>query len=328
MDRSSHGKDSCRYPNCRRAFYDQIAGLLQSPGKEPGPISNKSHSEVAIRTATPNDAPICGQICFDAFSAINAAHGFPCDFPGLEASTGLLSNLFSNDGAYCVVAEIEGRIAGSNCLDERSVIAGVGPITVDPRAQNSGVGRKLMQAVMDRASERRAAGVRLVQAAFHNRSFSLYTRLGFDIRDPLACLQGRTTARGVAGCLVRSARPADQEACAQLSTRVHGFDRTVELPTAMRQNTALVVERDGRITGYATALAFFGHATAETNLDMQALIASADSFGGPGILVPTRNSGLLRWCLANGLRVVQPMNLMSIGLYNEPAGAWIPSVLF
>ncbi len=88
------------------------------------------------------------------------------------------------------------------------------------------------------------------------------------------------------------------------------------------------MERADRITGYATALAFFGHATAETNTDLQALIASAESFGGPGILVPSRNSSLLRWCLANGLRVVQPMTLMSMGLYNEPAGAWLPSILF
>jgi hypothetical protein len=109
---------------------------------------------------------------------------------------------------------------------------------------------------------------------------------------------------------------------------VHGFDRGTDLAQAIQQNTAAVVERGGRITGYATALAFFGHATAETNLDLQSLIASAESFGGAGILVPSRNSALLRWCLANGLRVVQPMTLMSIGLYNEPAGAWLPSVLF
>ncbi|MDP9051272.1 MAG: hypothetical protein M3O31_11230, partial [Acidobacteriota bacterium] len=61
---------------------------------------------------------------------------------------------------------------------------------------------------------------------------------------------------------------------------------------------------------------------------MQALIASAKSFAGPGILVPSRNSGLLRWCLDNGLRVVQPMTLMSTGLYNEPSGALLPSVTF
>jgi hypothetical protein len=69
-------------------------------------------------------------------------------------------------------------------------------------------------------------------------------------------------------------------------------------------------------------------AAAESNLDMQALIASADTFVGPGILVPSRNAALLRWCLANGLRITQPMTLMTVGLYNEPSGAWFPSILY
>jgi hypothetical protein len=236
--------------------------------------------------------------------------------------------LFSNPGFYCVVAESEGRIVGSNCLDERSVIAGIGPITVDLRTQNLGVGRKLMQAVMDRAREHRPTGMRLVQAAYHNRSLSLYTTLGFDAREPLSCVQGRPLDRKVPGCGVRPARGDDLDACNALSRRVHGFERGTELTDAIQQKTASVVERGGCITGFATALAFFGHATAETNLDMQSLIASAESFGGPGILVPSRNSSLLRWCLANGLQVIQPMTLMSIGLYNEPVGAWLPSVLF
>jgi len=109
---------------------------------------------------------------------------------------------------------------------------------------------------------------------------------------------------------------------------VHGFDRSADLSHAIGTGKASVVERGGNLTGYATELAFFGHATAESNLDMQALFASAESFGGSGILVPSRNTALLRWCLANGLRVVQPMTLMSIGLYNQPDGAWFPSVLF
>ena len=295
-------------------------------------MMQKTQPEVVVRLATPGDANVCGQICYDAFSRINGAHGFPCDFPGPEASTGMLSMMFSSESIYSVVAEIEGRIVGSNCMDERSVIAGVGPITIDPCAQNCGVGRKLMEAVMERARTRGAAGVRLVQAAFHNRSLSLYASLGFDVREPLSCVQGRTlqpgVARSVPGCHVRPAEPADLDACNALSMRVHGFERGRELAEAVLHNTASVVERGGLITGYATVLALFGHATAETNLDLQALIASVDSFGGSGILVPSRNTGLLRWCLANGLRVVQPMTLMSTGLYTEPAGAWLPSVLF
>src|SRR5579871_1038678 len=165
----------------------------------------KSQTKLELRPAVPEDSAVCGQICYDAFSTINAAHGFPCDFPGPEVATGLLSMMFSTPGYYCVVAESEGRIVGSNCLDERSSISGVGPITIDPSAQGFGVGRALMRAVMDRANERGAVGVRLVQAAFHNRSLSLYASLGFDILEPLSCMQGRTTQRNVAGCTGRKA---------------------------------------------------------------------------------------------------------------------------
>jgi hypothetical protein len=109
---------------------------------------------------------------------------------------------------------------------------------------------------------------------------------------------------------------------------VHGHTRAGELSDGIAQKTAFVVERQGRITGYASDFGFFGHAVAESNLDMQALISAADSFSGPGILVPTRNSALFRWCLENGLRVVYPMTLMTVGLYNEPQGAYLPSVLY
>jgi predicted N-acetyltransferase YhbS len=288
----------------------------------------KGTSAVVVRTATAEDAATCGLICYDAFTAINTAHGFPSDFPNPEAAAGLISSMFSNPDFYSVVAEIDGRIVGSNGLDERAIIRGVGPITIDPQVQNMGVGRLLMQAVMDRARDHGAPGSRLVQAAFHSRSFSLYTSFGFDVREPLSCLQGQTRERNVPGCQVRPATSADEDACNSLSRRVHGFDRAVELAQAISHGTAHVVERGGRVTGYTTHLAFFGHSTSETNLDMQALLASVDSFAGPGILVPSRNSVLLRWCLQNGLRVVQPMTLMSAGLYSDPAGAWLPSVLF
>jgi predicted N-acetyltransferase YhbS len=249
-------------------------------------MPENAQPEVTIRRATPEDTAVCGAISYRAFSTINGEHNFPCDFPNQEVAVGATAMLFGHPGFYCVVAESDGRIIGGNCLDERAIIAGVGPITVDPDVQNRGAGRKLMQVVMDRANERGMPGIRLVQAAFHNRSMALYTRLGFDIREPLACLQGRPTQRAVAGCTVRPAQLADVEACDALSLKVHGFDRGGELADGIAQGSAVVVERDGR------------------------------------------NTMLLRWCLSNGLHIVQPMTLMSIGLYNEPDGAWMPSVSF
>jgi GNAT superfamily N-acetyltransferase len=291
-------------------------------------MATRAQAEVMIRVAKPEDCAICGKICYDAFASLSAKHGFPADFPSPEVSTSVITSLFSASGFYCVVAESSGRIVGSNCLDERAKIAGIGPITVDPNSQNAGVGRRLMQAVMERARQQCSAGVRLVQAAYHNRSLSLYANLGFDVREPLSCVQGRTREREIQGCTVRRAEMNDLKACNELSRRVHGFDRGKDLAYSIQENSAVVVERAERLTGYASALAYWGHATAETNADLEALIASAESFGGAGLLVPTHNHDLLRWCLRNGLKITQPLTLMSIGLYNEPAGAWLPSVLF
>ena len=88
---------------------------------------------------------------------------------------------------------------------------------------------------------------------------------------------------------------ADLESCNRLCRRVHGHDRDGELREAMAQGTATLVQRDGRVTGYATAIGFLGHAVGEANKDLRALIGSAGAFSGPGFLVPMRNAALLRW---------------------------------
>ena len=126
-----------------------------------------------LRRAQPADAEVCGRICYEAFTKLNNEFNFPPDFPSPEVAQGVLASMFGNPGFFCVVAEQDGGILGSNCMDERSPIAGIGPITVDPAVQNKTVGRQLMVAVMDRAAERRFAGVRLLQAAFHGRSMPI-----------------------------------------------------------------------------------------------------------------------------------------------------------
>ena len=286
------------------------------------------HPSTVIRAATSGDAEVCGRIAFEAFATLAGKHNFPPDFPNREVAAHVLASMFSHPSFFCVVAEQDKKIIGSNCLDERTAIAGVGPITIDPGTQNRSVGRQLMQAVLTRAMERKFVGIRLVQAAYHNRSLSLYSKLGFVVREPLACMQGEPIQREVPGYAVRPARERDLSVCDDLCMRVHGHDRGGELSEAIQEGTAVVAERDGQIRAYASAMAFSGHAVGETNHDLQALLSSATEFQGPGILVPMRNGGLFRWCLEMGLRVVQPMTLMTVGLYNEPVGAYLPSVLY
>ena len=283
---------------------------------------------IKLRAGKPDDAATCGTICYEAFNRIADQHNFPHDFPNLEVATGLLTELLSRGDIYSVVAEVDDRVVGSNFLWESAAVAGVGPITVDPNVQNVAVGRQLMERVMRRAKDHSFAGVRLVQAAYHNRSLSLYTKLGFDTREPLSTIQGPPVGLTLQGYDVRPANESDLASCNKLSFKIHGLERGAELLEAIKQDAATVVEHDGRITGYATMIGFFGHAVGESNEDLKALIGAAPAFPGPGFLLPTRNSELLRWCLENGLRVVQPMTLMSTGLYNEPAGVFLPSVVF
>jgi predicted N-acetyltransferase YhbS len=284
--------------------------------------------KLTLRPGEPADAESCAAICYQAFKTIAQAHNFPPDIPSPALAAGLLSWMLSHPRFYTVVAEVDGRIVGSNFLDERNSIYGIGPITVDPTVQNNAVGRRLMADVMARVASQKAPGVRLVQAAFHNRSLSLYAKLGFEVREPLACMQGAPLSMSQPDRAVRSAIEADLDACNRVCRQVHGHDRSGELLDAIGQGVATVVEHDGYISGYATTVGFFGHAVGASNADLQALIGSAKEFAGPGLLVPTRNAELFRWCLTHGLRVVQPMTLMSFGLVNEPAGAYLPSIVY
>jgi GNAT superfamily N-acetyltransferase len=283
---------------------------------------------IRLRPGTAEDAKQCGEICYRAFRTISEKHNFPPDFPSPELATTLLSEFMAHPHIYGVVAELDGRVVGSNFIDERSIIAGIGPITIDPDVQNRAIGRELMQHVLARAAERRFPGIRLVQAAYHNRSLSLYTKLGFVAREPVSLIQGQPLGLQIPGYVLRQAKVDDLGACNQLCLRVHGHDRGGELLDAINRGTATVIEHNGSITGYTTAVAFFGHTVGETNEELKVLIGAAKEFLGPGFLLPTRNAELLRWCLNNGLRIVQPMTLMSIGLYNEPMGSFLPSILF
>jgi GNAT superfamily N-acetyltransferase len=279
---------------------------------------------VIVREATAADAESCGRIFYDAFESIATRHNLPVE----PSSRFMVGEMLANDGLVGLVAERAGEVLGSAFVDERAVVAGVGPVTVDPAAQDDGVGRALMEASLRRERDRGAVGIRLVQTAYHYRSLALYAKLGFAVREPLSVLQGTPPALSIPGLGVRPAREQDLASCDELCARVHGHDRNGELRDAIAAGTAHVVEDPGGICGYATGFGYGWHAVAEANEGLIALLASAEAFMGLGILVPSRNAELLRWCLTHGLTIVQQSTLMTIGLYNEPSGAWLPSIAY
>src|SRR5918995_6346121 len=238
-------------------------------------VSAEAAGQVTLREAQPGDAKACAQILFDAFGGLHDHHRFPRDFPALEAATGMMAMWIPHPSVWGVVAEIDGRIVGSNFLDERDPIRGVGPITVDPEGQNAGVGRKLMAAVMERGEG--APGVRLLQDAFHMRSLSLYESLGFDVKEPVGVISGRPRSDPVQELEVRPLEEGDLDECRALCEKVHGFARTNELRDSIQAFAPFVAVRDGRITAYASSVTFWplNHGVAESEEDMTALLQGA-----------------------------------------------------
>jgi predicted N-acetyltransferase YhbS len=285
-----------------------------------------------IRPIEQNDAETCGKIGYQAHKTISSAHGYPCEQPSEEFGIDLIRMLLSNPNSWGVLAEREGKILGSIFLHKfpPSPVAVIGPLTVYPSAEG-GIGRKLMDAALFQAHKQNYDQIRLVQSPSHIRSFVLYTKCGFILREPLFLMQGQplksdnnTNNRSVR--LVHDDN--DISICNELCKSVYGFSREMELRQAKDQGIAILIERDGVVTGYAAGIGILGHAVARSNDDLKILIASAPTIVGPGFFAPARNHQLLNWLLENGFQIGWPANLMTIGPYQEPMTPFLPSLAY
>ena len=285
---------------------------------------------VTIRPAVAGDTETCGRIIYEAFNGVLDRHGFPPQFPSVEVAIQRANFCITHPSIFGVVAESDGQVIGSAFLDERNPIRGLGPVTVDPRVQVHGVGRRLMESVLQRASG--TVGVRLVQDFFNMLSVSLYASLGFEVKEPLLLMRGKPASKPRPEIEVRPIKSNDVADCAALCSRVHGFERHNELLDALEALSPLVALREGRVTAYTLGLTTWSrsHAVADTEEHMEALLLGAASMNSEPLsfLLPVRQANLFRWCLSEGFRAVKPMTLMAMGRYQDPDGCCFPSILY
>ena len=281
---------------------------------------------VLLRPAMAADAAECGRICYEAFIGIASEHRFPVDWRSEDTAVQVIAARLAHRQTYGVVAEVEGRIVGSAFLKEYRPVGAIGPVTVDPQWQRAKIGRWMMEHLLERARTAGLAGTRMVQAAYNLHSMTLYVKLGYQMREMLLCMGGEPIGAGIRGRKTRPATEADAAACNALCLRLHGYARAEDVLEGLWLNAMSVVEQEGRISGYSTGVHFRGHTVAETNEDAMALIAAVPQFPEPGLLMPASNGELLRWALDHGLRVTQPLTLMTRGFYQPPAGAFLPSI--
>jgi len=286
-----------------------------------------------VRPIEQNDAESCGKIGYEAHKTISSAHGYPSEQPSEEFGIELIRRLLENPNSWGVLVERQGKTLGSIFLHRfpPSPVAVIGPLTVHPSAEG-GVGRMLMDAALTRAREQNHDQVRLVQSPSHIRSFVLYTKSGFTLREPLFLMQGQPLKKGgnntISAKVHLVSDDNDISACNKLCKSVYGFSREMELRQAKDQGVATMIEQDGVITGYAAGMGIFGHAVAKSNEELKALISNAPAIFGPGFFALARNHELINWLLENGFRIGWPANLMTVGPYQEPETPFLPSLAY
>jgi GNAT superfamily N-acetyltransferase len=260
--------------------------------------------------AGPEHVSAIGRICYESFKGVHEAHGFPPDFPSVE------------------IALRDGQPVGSNFLMMTDPVAGVGPITVDQSSQGQGIGRALMQDVIDFARRNNIEQIRLFQDCFNGASISLYASLGFEVKEVAAYMQAVPAPE--ADESVRPVTEADLPAIEELSTRIYKSSRRNEVAAAATHGfPAFLREQHGRVTGYLIP-GIFGHGFAETEDDAFALIGEAARRLPPPqacFFCPLSQASFYRRALQARYRVVKLMSYMVLGPYEPPTGVWMPSVL-
>lgn len=284
---------------------------------------------IELVRAEAKHGPELARICHLAFDTLHERHRVHRDVPSEEVGGLIIGGILSRSDYTGVVALQDGRVVGSNFLLHADDVCGVGPITVDPTVQARGVGRLLMQWVIDEARRQRGAHVRvrLFQEAVNTTSLSLYTGLGFQWRDAAAMMLPR--AAEAADRTVRAMTATDLPKVTDLSMRQYGASRLNDATKLLgMQFPAFVREREGRVVGYQIAT-LFGHAAAETDEDLLVLAAqTARNVPAPMsvIILPMSQGSLFQAALTSGFRVAKVVNAMSLGAYEPALGPSFPSI--
>jgi GNAT superfamily N-acetyltransferase len=287
--------------------------------------------KIKIRSTGPADVEACGRIIYESFKSVADQYGFPCDFPSIKTTTQLARMLIMNNSFFSIVAENEGAVVGCNFLNEGHPIRSIGPTCVDPGFQNRGIGRQLMKKVLERAQG--SLGIRLIQETPNITSLSLYTSLGFEIKNLLLLVKGRPKNTDLLqGIDVHPLKLGEEKLCAEICLEVCGFERTNDVKNAIKYSSPFGAMRGGKLIAYSSSMTSWmtNHCVAKTDEDMKALIQGIGKQTSEPLsfLLPSRYTNFYQWCLIEGFRIVKPFTLMAVGHYCEPNGNYFPSVSF
>lgn len=307
-----------------------------------------------IRRAVATDVDAAAHVAYVAFrKAADAAGSFSGIGEEPTRTKAIVKGLLASQDMFLACCPSSGDILGLIAIvkDNAPAMYGVGPLAVSPEHQVSGIGRALMtRALEDIDSRGPSSSVRLTVDSFNVTAFPLYSKLGYEVKEPLTLIQYTSLGEKVAndkvcdlGFCVRAMSREDLDTCAALALRIARCDRRREIEAIVAGtgglfaagNTASIVLRGDDVVGYTTGFNMGGHTVCDSLPACIALISKAQgdfavqSRPSPlRILMPCmRQPELLRWCLECGWKVLKQMILMGRGPYESPipTGIFLPT---
>ncbi len=217
------------------------------------------------------------------------------------------------------VAEDNGTVIGTAlCWKFGNAHSALGSIIVSPEHQGNGIGRKLMNLVLEEL------GDRCIALNATPAGQLLYEKLGFVPTGTIVQHQGTMQQTApialAAGERIRPVVASDLQALAALLTRALGMPRDDVMAQLLNVAEGVLIEKDAQAVGFATIRRFgrghvIGPVVAPDTQRAKALIAHwtegyADSFVRIDV---TGESGLSGWVESLGLALMEPGTSMGRG---------------
>ena len=217
------------------------------------------------------------------------------------------------------VAEENGTLVGTGlCWKFGTTHASLGMIIVAPERQGKGIGRELMNLVLEEL------GDRCILLTATPAGQPLYEKLGFVPTGSVVHHQGtmqKTSAVALPGGEhIRPVAAGDLQALAALATRALGMPREELMTQFLDVAEGVLIERNGEAIGFSMMRRFghghvIGPVVAPDTERARALIAYwAGAYAGSFVRVDvTGESGLSAWVESLGLALVGPSVRMARG---------------
>lgn len=293
----------------------------------------------------PDEWPLVGELIHQSTNNWYQSHLGHGIFTCSPSDTDIFCRVYESlDPGCCLVARLDGKIAGSCFYHPRPSHVSLGILNVDSTFFGKGIAKALLNAVCDIADTGNKP-IRLISSALNLDSYSLYSRAGFY---PKAVYQDMVVPYPERGHLyntdhtswVRDAAVGDLDAIVALETKHTGLSRYKDYKYFLENSegiwhTSVFETEEGDLSGFMVshvhpASAILGPGFALTEEVAEALICQELNYRGhstPLVVVPVIATNLVKSLYARGARNVEIHLGQLRGDFQDPVGYQFPTYL-